>query len=359
MLNHPDIQRNWTEWSEKETLNVAVAYSNPFRWRTRRELLNDFRRHMNAQPNVKLFIGELAYGDRPFEVTPESPNDVQLRTNHELWHKENILNSVIQRFPTDWKYGAWIDGDFTFTRHDWAFEAIQLLQHYDFVQLFSSYTDLSGETATSWVGQRPYRMNSSFAWNYLHQETFKKEMDRRKMEAMSGKDSYYAKLPQTKDFPFGLPPGATGGAWAFRREAFNTVGGLLDICILGSADWHMAFGLIEAVNVASEMKRCTEPYVNAVLNWQRRAAKLTRNIGCVDQHCIHHWHGSKSKRAYGERWNVLKKHDFNPLTDISRDWQGIWQLNGNKPRLRDDLRRYFIERDEDDCNLYGSEKALV
>lgn len=359
MLHHPDVHSPWSQWSEEATLHVATAYSNPFRWRTRRELLNDFRRHMSVQPNVKLYIGELAYGERPFEVTGEHAGDVQLRTSHELWHKENILNTVIQRFPADWKYGAWVDGDFTFTRHDWALETIHLLQHYDFVQLFSSYTDLGSETATSWRGHRPYRTTSSYAWNYLHQEEFRQAMVRRQLLKLPKDDTYYGPLVKTKEWPFGLPPGATGGAWAFRRSAFNTVGGLLDICILGSADWHMAFGLVEAVNVAAEMKRCTIPYINAVLRWQERAGKLTRNIGCLDQHAIHHWHGSKSRRAYGERWQILKKHNFDPTTDLSKDWQGVWQLNGNKPRMRDDIRRYFIERDEDDGNFYGSEQPIV
>ena len=71
-----------------QKLHVAVAYSNPFRWRTRRALLNDFRKHVAACPNIVLHGGELAYSDRPFEVTREdNPLDVQLRTARELWHK--------------------------------------------------------------------------------------------------------------------------------------------------------------------------------------------------------------------------------------------------------------------------------
>lgn len=142
------MNRVFSPWSEEQTLHVAVAYSNPFRWRTRRELLNDFRKHMSVTSNVVLHVGELAYGDRPFEVTSEeNPLDIQLRTSHELFHKENILNVIVQRgFPPDWRYGAWIDGDFHMTRHDWALETIHQLQHYDFVQPFSSYMDLSGPT---------------------------------------------------------------------------------------------------------------------------------------------------------------------------------------------------------------------
>ena len=114
MLSHPDVHQPLSAWSESETLHRhAVAYSNPFRWETRRRLLNDFRRHMAGFPNVKLYVGELAYNQRPFEVTGEHPGDVQLSTRSEIFHKENVLNEVVRRgFPVGWKYGAYIDGDF-------------------------------------------------------------------------------------------------------------------------------------------------------------------------------------------------------------------------------------------------------
>src|SRR5271157_814823 len=110
---HPDQHYPWAEWSEEQTLHVAVCYSNPFRWRTRRELANDFRRHMMQTVNVDLHMIELAYGDRPFEVTNKTlyPSDIQLRTKCELFHKENLLNIAIRSFPPDWKYGAIIDAD--------------------------------------------------------------------------------------------------------------------------------------------------------------------------------------------------------------------------------------------------------
>lgn len=357
---HPDVHQPWAEWSEDQTLHLVGVYSNPFRWRTRRELNNDFRRQMARSPNVRYHAIELAYGDRPFEVTDPRQNgdDIQVRTDCEMWHKENLINAAVRSFPADWKYGGYCDTDFSLTRHDWALEAIHLLQHYDFVQLFSSYTDITGKMATSWVGQRPFRMNASFAFNYLHQDWFLRMSEKRRRMNLGG-DTYYGPMPVTERFPFGLPPGATGGAWAWRRSAFDTVGGMLETCILGSGDWHMAFGLIEATNVAAEMKRCTEPYIRAVLAWQSRAAKLTRNIGCVDQHAVHHFHGSKSKRQYGERWQILRKHGFDPQADLTKDWQGVFRWEGSKPRLRDDMRRYFITRNEDDSNLWGGEAEIV
>jgi hypothetical protein len=330
MTLHPDVHVPLQDWSENATLHVACAYSNPLRWRSRRVLMNDFRQHMQASPNVVLHVGELAYGDRPFEVTGTDPYDVPLRTSHELWHKENILNIVIQRFPPDWKYGAIIDADFHMTRRDWALEAIHQLQHFDFVQLFSSYTDLSAK-------HTPYRVMPSFAANYLN----------RVAKRAGGYGSGVS------------GPGATGGAWAFRRTAFDAVGGLLDVCILGSADWHMAFGLAGRPNPAPEATRCSRGYMEAIRRWQNRAAVVQQNIGCVENHAIHHFHGSKVLRGYGERWKILRDQDFNPEFDLVRDWQGIWQLAGNKPRLRDEIRAYFRARNEDDPGLRGGERGLV
>ena len=173
-LTHPNVHQPWSQWSEDATLHLVGVYSNPFRWRARRQNFNDFARHMLHTPNVKLYRVELAYGERPFEVTePGDPLQIQLRTDCEMFHKENLINIGVQRFEPGWKYGAYSDGDFHFTRHDWALEAIHMLQHHEFVQLFSNYADLTSATATSDTGHRMYRNNSSFAWNFLHQKEFK------------------------------------------------------------------------------------------------------------------------------------------------------------------------------------------
>jgi hypothetical protein len=349
---HVDVHTPWRSWSEEQTLHVAVAYSNPVRWNKRRLLMNDFKEHMGTSANVVLHVGELAYGDRPFEVTGQDPNDVQLRTSHELWHKENILNLAVQRFPPDWRYGAVIDADFHMTRQDWALEAVHQLQHYDFVQLFSSYSDLSSQ-------HRPFRVMSSFAFNYLNRgaNASYRAMLRQAAAAPYG---YYGGQPATtggKAVPWTI--GATGGAWAFRRSAFDAVGGLLDSCILGSADWHMAFGLVGAVDGAAELKWCSKPYVESVLRWQQRAAVLKQNIGCINNHAVHYFHGSKVSRAYGSRWRILLDNKFDPRTDISRDWQGVYQLTGNKPLLRDQIRAYFRDRNEDSPELSAQERHIV
>lgn len=331
--SHPNVHDKWKSWSNEETLHVAVAYSNPYRWRTRRELLNDFRHHMNGTANVVLHVGELAYGDRPFEVTGNCEHDVQFRTESELFHKENIINEIVKRFPPDWKYGAYIDGDFSFTRHDWAIEAIHKLQHHQFVQLFSSYADIS---ARQYGQSKVTRVNSSFAATYID----------------GG-----CKLPDTcNPGGWGMNPycgkwkplGATGGAWAFRREAFDTVGGLLEPCILGHGDWFMAFGLVCEKAPDMHDDKYHKNYYGMIDAWQKRAALLKKNIGYVDQFAIHHFHGSKKNRGYSTRDMILARHQFDPINDVRKNWHGIWELTGDKHGFRDDVREYFLSRKEDD-----------
>jgi hypothetical protein len=326
-------------------LHVATSYSNPFRWNARRRLMHDAIQQLNGTKNVKLYVGELAYGDRPFEVTAnpdhQTYKEAQFRTSSELFHKENILNETIKTFDPDWEYGAYCDGDFTFTRNDWALEAIHLLQHYDFVQLFSTYTNLS---AVTYGGSQPEKIVKSFVRTYIDNGH----------QLPKGVDPSGHGLAYGYDYGNAAPyVGATGGAWAFRRSAFNTVGALLDQAILGSGDWFMAFGLVSEPTskdqraMPRQATRYSPGYVAMVEAWQSRAATLKRNVGVLDQFVVHHYHGPKSDRGYGTRDEILIAHQFDPVMDLRRNSQGIYELTGNKPALRDAVRAYFISRNED------------
>jgi hypothetical protein len=403
-LQHPDIHTPWSQWQEEQTLHIVIPYSNCFRWRTRRELVNDCIRHLRGMANVDLHVVELAYGDRPFEVTGGHVNDVQLRTTSELWHKEQLINIGVSRFPVDWKYGAYVDGDFHFTRHDLAMEAIHQLQHYDFVQLFSSYADLTGETYGT--GHRPLRVNNGFAYNYIQngyrlpegyenggwkQSTAATQAEtapRSDIATQSDLGGYGAAMTSAAlidgsapsapgpsgsivtgskmggskfgaGLSAGLGVGATGGAWAWRRSAFDTVGGMLDVCALGHGDWFMTFGLVGELAPDMHVNGYTADYLGAIAAWQRNAAKLNKNIGYVDCFATHHFHGAKSRRGYSSRDTLLVKHQYSPTADLSKDWQGVYTLSGNKPAMRDDFRRYFISRSEDDPGLYGDAPSLT
>jgi hypothetical protein len=277
---------------------------------------------------VNLITVEMAYGDRQFEVTsPDNPHHIQLRTRDELWHKENLLNLGFQRMPLGVKYFGYCDADLIMTRPDWAQETLQALQLYDIVQPFSSYADLDSN-------QRCSRSMPSFAHNYVTGQCIPP-------------GQYGSK-----------PVGAVGGAWAYRVEAFNAIGGLLDKCILGSGDWHMAMGLVGRQDTHPDMLNGSPAYVAAIKRWQQRSKAVNANIGCVENHAIHHWHGSKAKRGYVDRVKILVANEYDPDVDIYRDYQGAYVLSPGKPRLRDGIRAYFRSRNEDEPTFYELEKTI-
>ena len=82
IFKHPNVHREFVEYSEAQKLHIVSVYSNPYRWQRRREAFHDFRFHMEASPNVALHVVEVAFGDRPHEVTSrDNPLDLQLRTD--------------------------------------------------------------------------------------------------------------------------------------------------------------------------------------------------------------------------------------------------------------------------------------
>jgi hypothetical protein len=318
-----------------DVLDVIAVVSNPVRYRARYDLFRAFEKHVE-ESSARLTIVEMAYGNRPFEVTqPDNPRHVQTRSAHEMWHKENLINLGIARLPRDARYIAWVDADLTFVRPDWVQETIQQLQHYSIVQMFGEAHDLSPDGML---------LNSfrSFSWSHVHGITRKKGC------------GYYGGVPigeLDKRIAYWHHPGF---AWAARKEALNTLGGLFDVAVVGEADYIMAKALVgEATDVL--YPGVSLGYRKAVLDFQHQALKLRGNIGYVPGIILHHWHGKKGNRKYWDRCKILTDTQFDPTIDLKRDYQGLYQLvDHNEPRsllLRNAIRSYFRGRNEDSIDL--------
>ena len=319
-------------------LAVTTMIYNPVRYKSRHRLYNGFAKHVEDS-GAKLFTCEVQFGGREFEVTEAgNPYHLQLRTDNELWLKENALNLMISRVPLDFNYIAWIDADVTFARPDWAQETIQQLQHYEVVQMFSNSIDL---------GPNEEPVDQSYGW----------------IESIRRKSPFKGTKPDVPPKPDSGPvdgivgkgwvKGAwhSGLAWAARRKTFDKFGGLIDNAILGSADRNMAAGLFG--NIMDTVDSSFHPeYKQVMQDWQDRCERhVRRNVGQVPGTIFHHWHGRKCHRFYTERWKILKEFQFNPRTDLKRDHQGLWQLEDDHTLrfigLRDAIREYFRMRNED------------
>lgn len=302
---------------------VVAVVSNPQRFKTRWDLFSKFKTYVEKQtPN--LIVVEAAFGERSFVITNSvDPRHVQVSTFDELWHKENMINLGIQRITQiqpDWKYVAWIDGDVEFVNPAWLEETVHQLQHYQVVQMFQNAIDLGPKNET-------FATYQSFMSIYLK-------------GLMWGKEYTYAH---------------PGYAWAARREAIEMLGGLYDLSVIGSGDYLMARSFIgSAVDIWG--KTYSHGLRKSVLDWQSRCTRLLhRDVGFVPGTLLHYWHGKKKNRKYLERNDILVRSQYDPFVDIKRDPQGLWQLDMDGTdrmiRLRDDLRIYAAQRNEDDVVL--------
>lgn len=315
---------------DRDKTHVITMISNPMRYGSRVKLFRKFEKHIHEHtPN--LWVCELQNGSRPFTVTEQdNPQHLQLRTESVLWHKENCLNLIIQKLPSDWENVVWIDADIRFENlgqvdeetgdryGDWLEEIIQELQISKVVQCFETAIDL-GPNGEALAIHKSF-MSQYVRNGYIHPDK-----------------PYSAYHP--------------GFCWAARRSAIDAIGGLYDRSILGSGDRNMAMALIGKVAL-SYNDQISESYKRDLADYERECTQNIRfNVGFVKGTIFHDWHGRKKDRRYADRWKILVKHEYDPDRDIKRDWQGVYCFTERKPYLEADVKSYFSSRNEDSIDL--------
>ena len=315
-------------------LPVIAVISNSARFATRYRLYLEFAARLKANPAVRLITVEAAFGDRIHEVTdPADPDHLCLRTNHEVWHKENMINLGVRhlaRTMPDWPFFAAIDADITFVRPDWAEETMHQLQHFDVVQLWENAVDLGPSHKPSII-QAPHT-----SFGRVH---------------VAEKLPQFASHVNSDRLPYEVGYAHTGYAWAYTRRWYENVGKLIDFAVVGAADHHMAHGMVGHVeqSMPAFLYKTAPAYAKRVHEWADRAALATNsNVGYVPGTILHHWHGRKSSRNYWKRWEVIERNQFDPDRHLAYDPQGLIVLSSRATaQLRDDLRAYFSSRCED------------
>jgi hypothetical protein len=302
-------------------LHVITCISNPLRYKSRLALYKQFEKHM-VESGVNLTVVECALGDRPFELDGNPlVNHVGVRHHTFTFNKECLIKigmeDVVRKDPST-KYLAWIDADVKFRNPNWASDTVHALQHFEFVQPWVTCYDLG-------PNDEHLELHKSFGWIWANQKPI-----------LQGPNA------TAGGYQFAHP----GYAWAARRSALTQVGGLPTHAVLGAADHHMAMALIGRV-MDSIPSYLSQNYIDPLVRWQGRATKLGMNVGYIPGTIEHGFHGSKKSRFYVERWEILRKHNFDPVTDLMENEYGVTELTGNKPALRMDLEGYFRARNED------------
>ena len=306
-------------------LHVISVISNPCNYKRRYALANEYIKRMEDEPNVILYIVELAFGDQKFYVTQKNnPRHLQLRTyTAPLWHKENMINIGIKKLlPADWKAMAWVDADIEFENPYWALDTLKILNGAkDVIQLFSHAVDMNAAGLAM-------NVFSGFGYQYSKRLPYQK----------GGKamNQYHP-----------------GYGWAITRRLFDRIGSIYEDSILGSGDHNMALAFI-GDGIRSLHADVDADYKQSIYDFQQKCRGV--RLGYTPGVIRHYFHGSKAKRFYIERWQVLIKHRYSPQKHTEKNKDGLLIPSDNCPhKLIQDIYDYFDSRDEDE----GLREALI
>lgn len=311
-------------------LYVVTTVFNPRRFKSRIRLYNNFKKWVEFH-GVKLLTVEVAYGDRPFDVTNvNDPWNLQLRTSADLWHKERSLNLGIQRLSQlapKWEYMAYMDCDIKLMNDDWATELPHLHQHYAILQVFGFINTLGPNHHTLYGGRSIARQYHS-----------------------AGK---FTKPPAADASNYTGFNGWPGLGWSFRRPELEAVGGLLDTCVTGSGDTHMA-GCYLGNSKHGMPAQASPGFKRAVDRYGELCEQhIKQNVSYLPGLLIHYWHGEAKNRGYDKRRDSILRHQFDPHEDLVTDMQGLYKWKGNKIELEREIRRSMEERNEDSVDLFN------
>ena len=364
-----------------EPLFAVVPVFNPWRHKSRVKHVERALKHFH-DAGATIILVEAAFNRREFvfadsglEGTPTNcpgllgtdsrfrHKYIGLRTDGELWLKENLINVGVQHLTSthfDWEQVCWLDGDVHFVRPNWVGECIHKLQHYKFLQMFSQARDLAPNYEML-PENYPHAAGIGFvkAWQDGHLKTTLSPEIRADLEKI-GTDikvliADFNKLEQDIAKDYEERRVFPGLAWACTRQAWEDVGGLLDIAIWGGGDWHASHALIEKTEgmMRNDLHRNYKKIVN---QWYERCrTHIRRNVGMMDGTIFHSWHGKKVGRGYNTKHALLAKFGFDPLRHLKKDSQGLYQLHDDRStafvQIRDMLRRIAAERNEDSVDI--------
>ncbi|MBV9377058.1 MAG: hypothetical protein JO320_18730 [Alphaproteobacteria bacterium] len=221
----------------------------------------------------------------------------------------------------DWEYAATIDGDIHIVDPDWPTRTLHALQLHEIVQITSELVLLGP------AGQHVSKI-SSIMRLYLQELA---------EDCLKSPGSIYDSHPPATLLlkQHGYP----GGAWAYRREAWDAIGGLMDKCIGGAADHHMAEALLE-LRQPGEPRGLSPGYDRYIDSWSIRArAAINRDVGLVPGLAVHYWHGKIADRKYQERPLILKRNGHDPMADVSYNSQGVLQFTGEQAEIEERVAR--------------------
>jgi len=301
-----------------EDLAVVSCYFNPLNYKSRLENYKIFRESI-TKTKVRFLTVELAFGEDSFHLS-EFPEVLKIRTNKDniMWQKERLLNIGIKKLIDEgYQKIAWLDADIVFDNPSWPEMISKCLDEENLCQVFSSvYRDENSNNVIKYIGSARYQ----------------KEKNKLSIEESR-----------------------CGFGWAAKTEILKKCL-LYDkiiaspeadaLIFLGSffSDDKKKKGILNSDVISRLNPELRKDYISWAEEWGRL---IEGKVGYIktDIHAL--YHGDIRDRNYQNSSQIYKKYNFNPKKDLEIRPEGCYSLEDSKQEMRDEIKKYFISRNED------------
>lgn len=302
---------------------IIACYFNPQRNPYR---LKAFREFYNRVKHMDILITECVIEGTKPELVDEFP-DIRINrvwTKNLLWHKEALLNNIIQSLPEKYKYVFWVDADVIFDDRNWLVDATRELRSgANLVQPFKYCVHLERDELTPSFDYKKESANTSklrfrnpnmwHSFGYAH------------TVGISNHNNYEIH-------------GHVGFAWGARVDAVKALP-LYDKALVGGADHIIAHAATNDLLHGCIEKSFTED-LDSISKWSFEFYKLIRGkVSYSTGTLFHIWHGDIANREYFKRVK-----EFTPIskTISKKDKNGLYISENDEETY---VKKYFKKRE--------------
>ncbi len=317
-----------------------TIYLNKYRTHSEALIVSCFFNPQNSPYRLKAFqifyesikhlnhkIIECVIGDSKPQL-PENENIERVYTKNLLWHKETLINVMVDEAPRKYKYIFWVDADVLFTNKNWLVDGVKELQDKMILQPFEYCVHLEKDETEP----------SFFLENITKYNLFKKTPNRIHARVWRSFCANYRDGGKNwKDENYNVH-GHVGFAWGARREVFD-VTELYDRALIGGADHIIAHAAAGQINHPCIKKSFTDN-LDEVNTWSKQFYLTVRGkIGYVSGDLYHIWHGDIEKRQY-----LKRIQDFTVTTKsiTKKDKNGLYITENGDDAY---VKKYFKDRE--------------
>ena len=286
-----------------------------------------FEKFYESIKHMNHMIIECVIGDSHPQLK-EREGIKRVYTESLLWHKESLLNKIVDELPEKYKYIFWVDADVIFTNKNWLTDGVKQLQENNIIQPFEYCVHLD-----------KYETKSNFDSQNLANPSLP-NLENNKVWRSFCANHATTVLWQDENYN---NHGHVGFAWGARREVLDAVP-LYDRALIGGADHIICHAAVGQIPHKCITKSFTDN-IDEVNEWSRKFYHVVRGkIGYVKGDLYHIWHGDIAKREY-----LKRIQDFTVKTkDITkRDSNGL-HVSTKKDEAY--VHNYFKHREAGCCD---------